>query len=137
MKYFLILIAYGFLVSCSNQVQNSDFDFLNADRPDYTKTIDVEELSALDHSKVTLIDVRLTEDFEDSPDLILSATHRNPEMISEWAPSLPKDKPVVVYCVKGKWVSQKAATYLSENGYEVYSLNGGINAWKASTSKRP
>lgn len=137
MKYFLILIAYGFLVSCSNQVQNSDFDFLNADRPDYTKTIDVEELSALDHSKVTLIDVRLTEDFEDSPELILGATHRNPEMISEWAHSLPKDKPVVVYCVKGKWVSQKAATYLSENGYEVYSLNGGINAWKASTSKRP
>jgi rhodanese-related sulfurtransferase len=34
----------------------------------------------------------------------------------------------VVHCVKGKWVSQKAAAYLGEHGFDVRSLNGGIDA---------
>jgi Fe-Mn family superoxide dismutase len=63
--------------------------------------------------------------------LIPGAIRRDPEGIADRAGKLPKDKPVVVYCVKGKWVSQKAATYLSEHGFDVRSLDGGINAWDA------
>lgn len=127
------MAAFGLLVACSNQ--GEDYVFRNDDRPSYSNTISVDALAAYDTSEVTIIDVRLTEDFAESPELITGATHRDPEHISEWASTIPKDKPVVVYCVKGKWVSQKAATYLDEYGYNVYSLEGGINAWKAASTK--
>lgn len=41
-----------------------------------------------------------------------------------------------MYCVKGKWVSQKAAKYLSEHGFDVRSLDGGIDAWDAQSYGR-
>ena len=63
--------------------------------------------------------------------MIPGAIRRDPEAIADWVSSLPKDRPVVVYCVKGKWVSQKAATYLSKHGFDVRSLDGGIDAWDA------
>jgi len=132
-KYLIFTVAFGFLVSCAGQ--SDDYVFRNDDRAVYTKTINVNGLAALKASNVTLIDVRLTEDLAKSPDLIAGATHRNPELISDWVSSIPRNKPVVVYCVKGKWVSQKAAAYLNEQGYDVYSLDGGINAWNASSTK--
>ena len=62
--------------------------------------------------------------------LISGASYNNPEDIQAWSSALPKDSKVVVYCVKGKWVSQKAANYLADKGYEVFSLEGGIEAWE-------
>ncbi len=127
------MATFGLIVACSNQ--GEDYVFRNDDRPSYSNTISVDALAAYDTSDVTIIDVRLAEDFAENPELIEGATHRDPEAISEWAGTIPKDKPVVVYCVKGKWVSQKAATYLDEQGFSVYSLDGGINAWKAASTK--
>jgi rhodanese-related sulfurtransferase len=49
---------------------------------------------------------------------------------------LPKDGVVVVYCVHGKWVSQKAANYLQDQGFEVYALDGGIEHWKSTGHMR-
>ena len=77
------------------------------------------------------MDVRLREDFDANPTMIAGAIRRDPEGIADWVSALTRDKPVVVYCVKGKWVSQKAATYLSEQGFDVRSLDGGIAAWDA------
>ena len=42
---------------------------------------------------------------------------------------VPKDKKVIVYCRSGNR-SISASRFLSSLGYEVYNLNGGINAWK-------
>lgn len=112
------------------------YGFRNDDRPAYTRTASVDELMAMAPGAVTLLDVRLSDDFAASPTMIPGATHRDPEAIVDWATTLPKDKPLVVYCVKGKWVSQKAATYLSEQGFDVRSLDGGINAWDAQSSER-
>ena len=133
MKYFIYAAAFGLLISCSSQ--SEDYVFRNDDRPVYAKTMNVQEFEALERSDVTLIDVRLAEDFAKQPDLIEGAIYHDPEAITTWASQIPKDKPVVVYCVKGKWVSQKAATYLSAQGYDVYSLDGGINGWSAAASK--
>lgn len=109
------------------------FVFRNNDRPEYAKNLSIDELKELKTAEdITLIDVRLTEDFALDPTLIPGAEYRDPELIASWADLLPKDKKVVLYCVKGAWVSHKAATYLNEKGYDVTTLDGGINGWKAS-----
>lgn len=109
------------------------FVFRNDIRPEYDKNLSLEELKSLKGTEdITLVDVRLTEDFALDPTLIPGAEYRDPELIDNWADLLPKDKKVVLYCVKGAWVSHKAATYLNEKGYDVSTLDGGINAWKAS-----
>lgn len=38
-------------------------------------------------------------------------------------------KPIFIYCAAGVR-SAKAAGILRQNGYDVYELNGGIEAWK-------
>ena len=115
------------LAGCS-----SDFDFRGEDRPAYDNTVTPDELVALRQQGATVLDVRLLEDFDADPVLIPDAMYRDPDDISSWAGQMsPADGPVVVYCVKGKWVSQKAATFLNDRGFEVYSLEGGIEGWKS------
>lgn len=108
--------------------------FRNDDKPAYSRTTTVEALKLLGPHDATIVDVRLSEDFAANRSMIPGAIRRDPDAISDWASKLPKDKPVVVYCVKGKWVSQKAATYLNEHGFDVRSLEGGIEAWTAQAS---
>ncbi len=111
---------------------NEDYVFRNDVRPEYNKNLSVDELKDLTAAEdITIVDVRLTEDFALDPILIPGAEYRDPELISSWSDLLPKDKKVVLYCVKGAWVSHQAATYLSEKGYDVSTLDGGINGWKA------
>lgn len=110
-----------------------DFDFRGEDRPAYDNTVTSDELVELRNGGATILDVRLPEDFAADPLLIPESRYRNPDDIQSWAGQMsPTDGPVVVYCVKGKWVSQKAASYLNERGFEVYSLEGGIEGWKAT-----
>lgn len=116
----------------SGVVYGQDYAFRSEDRPAYANTITLKELQTLQEEKpIVLLDVRLIEDYESDPVLIPGATYRNPEDIADWSSELPEDARVVVYCVRGKWVSQKAATFLNQKGLDVQSLQGGIEAWKA------
>ena len=118
------------------QSADEKYVFRNDVRPEYTKNITVVDLNKLQiNENITLIDVSLTEDFALDPILIPGAQYNDPELITEWANLIPKDKKVVLYCVKGAWVSHKAATYLNEKGYDVSTLNGGIRRWKSSNKK--
>jgi rhodanese-related sulfurtransferase len=130
----LVFFALTMLLAASCTRAPDAYVFRNDDRPEYTRTTTVDGLKAMDPAAVTLVDVRLNEDFAASPTMIPGAVRRDPEAIAQWASQLPRDKPVVVYCVKGKWVSQKAATYLSERGFDVRSLDGGINAWTQTSA---
>ena len=124
-----LFLAAFLLSACA---ANDSYDFRSDDRPAYERSVDAARLEALQRADdVTVLDVRLIEDFEADPELIPGATYRNPENIGQWFSALPQDSKVVVYCVKGRWVSQKAATFLSEKGYDVYSLSGGIEGWRA------
>jgi len=126
-----VIVALTILLAMSCTRAPEAYVFRNDYRPQYTRTTSVADLKAGVPDAVTVMDVRLNEDFAASPTMIPGAVHRDPEAITQWASQLRKDKPVVVYCVKGKWVSQKAASYLSEHGFDVRSLDGGINAWDA------
>lgn len=106
--------------------------FRNDYRPEYTDTIAVSELMSLQNqSDFVLLDVRLKEDFDQNPVLISGAQYRNPELVGQWLSTIDGDQEVVVYCVAGKWVSQKIAYLLHEAGVSVRSLEGGLNAWIA------
>ncbi|MDH5501458.1 MAG: rhodanese-like domain-containing protein [Gammaproteobacteria bacterium] len=119
------------LILATNAAISSDYVFRNDERPTYNNIITVEQLQADEHaSRIVLIDVRLAEDFSADPILIPGAVYRDPEDIEQWADQLPVDAKIVVYCVKGKWVSQKVASYLHDQGMDVQSLEGGIEAWK-------
>ena len=81
-------------------------------------------------SDTQIIDVRRKADYEKSPDMIPGATWQDPEKIAEWSKTLPKDKEVVVYCVKGGSVSQSVADSLQEINPTVRFLEGGILGWE-------
>ena len=128
-----IVASIGLLFSFLVMACSQDFEFRSEDRPAFDKTVTPTELVALRGDGAAVLDVRLIEDFNADPVLVPDAMYRDPDNIQRWASEMsPADGPVVVYCVAGKWVSQKAASYLQEQGFEVYSLAGGIEGWKAS-----
>jgi rhodanese-related sulfurtransferase len=132
----LIKFIFAIIVSITASAalsQVEDSEFRNDFRPKYNKSITSEQLSRLQASgDVIVLDVRLTEDFNDDPILIPGAVYKNPDNITTWINEIEKDKEVVVYCVAGKWVSQKAAHILDQAGISVKSLDGGIKSWKSS-----
>lgn len=109
----------------------NEFDFRSDERPEHAKSLSSDALRAERAvNDVTVLDVRLIEDFEADSELIQGALYRNPDDIERWAASLRGDTKVIVYCVRGKWVSHKAADYLSRQGLDVYVLEGGLEAWR-------
>lgn len=96
------------------------------------KSISSTDLQELldENGKITVIDVRRRIDYDVFPQKIRNADSRYPERIDEWINALPRDREVVVYCVKGGSVSQSIAHQLTNNQYDVKYLEGGIKAWK-------
>ena len=126
----VLLLTGATLFSGSIADDDAGYIFRNDVRPAYEDSVSVEQLAELQADEnVILLDVRLLEDFEAYPVLIPGAEYKNPEDIEAWSSTLPQDSKVIVYCVKGRWVSQKAANYLNDKGIEVSSLEGGIVAW--------
>ena len=126
-NFFLLLLTF-LLTACA-----AGYDFRSDDRPAYDNTVSTSELASMQADGARVLDVRLIEDFNSDPVLVPDAMYRDPDDIQQWAGQMsPEDGPVIVYCVRGKWVSQKAANYLKAQGFEVYSLEGGIEGWKSA-----
>ena len=79
---------------------------------------------------ITLLDVRRKADFDQSPRKIKGARWFDPEAVAEWMDAVPRDRDVVVYCVKGGSVSQSVTEKLSGQGCRARFLEGGIKAWR-------
>ena len=93
--------------------------------------ISAEEFSKLDFTTVTLLDLRepdevLVSGIEGAINLPFSAGF-------EQLDTIPKDKPVVVFCRVGDW-SEQIAEILADRGYDVSTLDGGYNAYRALKS---
>jgi thiosulfate sulfurtransferase len=102
-----------------------------SDTTDRADSISIEKLQSLisQGSDIQIIDVRLIKDF-DKAQVIPTAKWQDPGQVSQWAKSLDKSKPVVIYCVHGHKVSQQVVDQLRRSGYAAQRLEGGIEAWK-------
>jgi rhodanese-related sulfurtransferase len=100
-----------------------------------TDTLTPQELKTLmDASQVTLLDVRRRSDRESGPSGIAGAVWKDPEHVDEWASELSKDKPVVIYCVRGGSVSISVHAALKSRDFNVRFVDGGLAAWDAQGS---
>jgi superoxide dismutase, Fe-Mn family len=95
--------------------------------------IAVEDLRArLERGEeIVVLDVCLAEDLAIRSDMLPKAQIRAPETVTDWANELPRDKPIVAYCVYGFQVSGNAVAELRRRGYDARNLAGGIAAWHA------
>jgi rhodanese-related sulfurtransferase len=76
-----------------------------------------------------VIDVRRTPTFDADPWIIAGAIRRPPDTVAEWGTTLPKGRPVIVYCAHGHEVSQQTAAALRGSGHDARYLEGGIADW--------
>ena len=81
--------------------------------------------------EIVLLDVCLAEDVERRTDMIPGDRFLRPEQIGPLAAELPKDRPVVVYCIYGFQVSGEATSALRAQGLDAQRLAGGLAAWRA------
>ena len=79
-----------------------------------------------------LIDVRRAADRDASTEQIPGAAWHDPEKLADWAASLPKDKEIVLYCVRGGSVSNGVVDALQAKGLNARFIEGGIEGWKAA-----
>jgi rhodanese-related sulfurtransferase len=98
------------------------------------ESISVQELQQILKEKrnVSILDVRRKNDYEASPQKIENATWYDPEKIDEWINEIPKDREVIVYCVKGGSVSQSVTGQLQKKQCNAKFIQGGIKAWNES-----
>ena len=90
-----------------------------------------QELQKLlkDKRNICLLDVRRKQDYEADPQKIETAKWVDPDKKEDWAGSIPKDRDIIVYCVKGGSVSRSVADYLLTKQCDARFLQGGIKAW--------
>lgn len=78
-----------------------------------------------------IIDVCLADDMPKRYDTLPNARYLQAEKIDEWIDDLPKDQPIIAYCMYGFQVSGNAVAKLRSKGYNARMLAGGIATWRA------
>jgi len=79
-----------------------------------------------------LIDVRRAADRDASTEQIPGTTWHDPEKLADWAAGLPKDKEIVLYCMRGGSVSNGVVDALQAQGLNARFIEGGLEGWKAA-----
>ena len=101
------------------------------------KTVDVAEFAkAVADTSYIVLDVRTPAEHAEG---YIPGTHYNIDVLEDSyittaLTTLPKDKPVALYCRSGNR-SKNAARMLAENGYEVVELGTGFRGWVAAGKK--
>jgi Fe-Mn family superoxide dismutase len=89
-----------------------------------------DRLAARDTAGALVLDVRRAGVFATAPTMLPGATWHDPAAVGAWAPRLPVDRPVLVYCVYGHEVGRVTAMRLRALGVNARFLVGGIDAWQ-------
>lgn len=85
-----------------------------------------EELYRALESGALIVGVRTPEEY--ALGHVPGAVNLPVEEVARWADTLPKDKPVYLYCRSGNR-SRQAAEYLKRKGYaNLYNVEGGVLA---------
>ena len=92
-------------------------------------TLSVKEAYAYmqNHPKVTILDVRSQDEFEDDGSL-LGATLIPLYLLEEKMNFLDKNRVILVYCHSGRR-SSLAGKLLTKHGFTVLNIKGGMSAW--------
>ena len=81
----------------------------------------------LDADAATFVDIRDAESRRAGS--ITASVHLTAETVDTFVSAADRTRPIIVYCYHGN-SSQMAAQYLVERGFaEVYSMDGGYEAW--------
>jgi Fe-Mn family superoxide dismutase len=102
--------------------------------PQEEARISAEELKAAladDADRPVLLDLCLPRDLPRRTDMLAGATMRAPAALPQWIETLPRGRPIAVYCICGFQVSGTAVKELRRRGYDARALVGGITAWHA------
>jgi rhodanese-related sulfurtransferase len=84
----------------------------------------------VDEQSVMLLDVRRKHDFDADSATLPNAEWMNPEQLAEWSQAVPRDREVVVYCVRGGAVSTSVVDALQAQDGRARFIEGGIESWK-------
>ncbi len=101
------------------------------------KTVDVAEFAkAVADTSYVVLDVRTQAEHAEGH---IPGTHFNIDVLEDSytetaLKTLPKDKPVALYCRSGNR-SKNAARILAEKGYEVLELGSGFRGWVSAGKK--
>lgn len=97
------------------------------------KTVDADEFEkTISADSVQLVDVRTSAEFDETritSDKVVNIDALQPDFANEAVKKLDKSRSVAVYCRSGRR-SADAAKKLSELGYDVIDLKGGILEWQ-------
>ena len=101
------------------------------------KTVDVSEFEKfISDTTVVILDVRTAAEHAEG---FIPGAHFNIDVLEDTytkiaTETLPKDKPVALYCRSGNR-SKNAARILAEKGYQVVELGTGFRGWVAAGKK--
>ena len=101
------------------------------------KTVDVAEFAeAVADTSYVVLDVRTPAEHAEGH---IPGTHFNIDVLEDnytetALKTLPKDKPVALYCRSGNR-SKNAARILAQHGYQVLELGTGFRGWSAAGKK--
>ena len=79
-----------------------------------------------------ILDVRRADDRAASSEQLAGAAWKDPTMLAEWADSLPRDRDIVLYCVRGGGVSNSVVDALQAKGLKARFIEGGLEGWKTA-----
>ena len=98
------------------------------------ETITPQALAKLrrDKEDILIIDVRRKSDYDADRHIISGAVWRDPEQVDQWSEEIPRDKQVIIYCVRGGSVSKSVSNRLLGERVQVSYIEGGLTAWKES-----
>jgi len=115
---YLMMGLFLVLISCSSTAQKNKV----ATADDFEK--------AMASKNIQLLDVRTADEYKAGHiKNSLQANWLNKAEFEDRTSHLDKNKPIFIYCLSGGR-SAAAANYLSDKGYDVTNLTGGITAWK-------
>lgn len=90
------------------------------------RDITIEQLHQMRAEEFVLVDIRDEEAYQHG--YILGAMHICERDMGKQLNSLPKDRKIILYCMKGV-NSKETARYLVSLGYDAYNLTGGYGEW--------
>lgn len=95
--------------------------------------ISLEQMKKMSAEEYVLVDVRDQTAYNHG--FIPGAINIDMDDLSDGESSLPKDKKIILYCLKGL-ISADAAENLRKKGYMAYNLDGGYGEWLLRTMEK-